>query len=323
MYITHVLSHHGAWGMIEKSESDELDNLINQINLSDLSIISASNIRNKITNKFKENGWTERVPQYFSKERISRVDFVKGRLGVELSFGKFFYTESVIFVKFPIFIKSKSFDIGLIILPTKEFTKQMELKVGTFEMVKDRLTQLQPLPVKFPFALLGVSGNFDPLKVTELTTDLDIYLTNHSGYSFLEMQMLGEKPSYEFKRQLPNDNLSFAHEICAFANNANGGLILIGVDDNGYPTGINQKELDDLQLRISNIAQSNCHPAPEIEQSAFTTPNNYNTYILVVRVNELRRKPCMVREKVYIRSGTSAIPATSEDIRRVLLGQNN
>ena len=45
---------------------------------------------------------------------------------------------------------------------------------------------------------------------------------------------LGEGFTTEFKRSMPSD---LGREICAFAN-ATGGVILIGVDDDGTEIGV-------------------------------------------------------------------------------------
>ena len=77
-------------------------------------------------------------------------------------------------------------------------------------------------------------------------------------------------------------------------------------------------DIDALQRRIIEIGISRCSPSPVIECIPFDIPNNVDRCLLVVRVSEIEEKPCMTNEKVYIRAGTMARSANSEEIRRLL-----
>lgn len=58
--------------------------------------------------------------------------------------------------------------------------------------------------------------------------------------------MLQESNRIEFKAEL-NDKLE--KEIGAFLNNKEGGVLYIGVDDNGNPVGM--PNIDSMQLKIA------------------------------------------------------------------------
>ena len=62
---------------------------------------------------------------------------------------------------------------------------------------------------------------------------------------------LGEDSTIEFKRELP-DRKKLADEIGAFAN-TNGGVILIGVDDDGTIVGVDREELDGVERTAIEI----------------------------------------------------------------------
>ena len=74
----------------------------------------------------------------------------------------------------------------------------------------------------------------------------------------IEKTHLGEDATIEFKRELPRRS-SLADEIAAFAN-ARGGVILIGVDDNGEIIGINRQELDRAERTVVEICQDSIDP---------------------------------------------------------------
>ena len=57
--------------------------------------------------------------------------------------------------------------------------------------------------------------------------------------------MLQESNRIELKAEL---NDKFEKEIVAFLNNREGGILYIGVDDNGNPVG--NSDIDSMQLKI-------------------------------------------------------------------------
>ena len=74
----------------------------------------------------------------------------------------------------------------------------------------------------------------------------------------IEKIYLGEDATIEFKRELPHRN-SLADEIAAFAN-AKGGVILIGVDNDGEIIGIDRQELGDVEKAVVEICQDSIDP---------------------------------------------------------------
>ena len=74
----------------------------------------------------------------------------------------------------------------------------------------------------------------------------------------IEKIYLGEDATIEFKRELPHRN-SLADEIAAFAN-AKGGVILIGVDNDGEIIGVDRQELGDAEKTVVEICQDSIDP---------------------------------------------------------------
>lgn len=67
------------------------------------------------------------------------------------------------------------------------------------------------------------------------------------------MKMI-ESQTLEFKQQLNND---FVKEVIAFLN-TNDGIILVGVDDQGYISGLEDSK--ETLEKISNIISDNIEP---------------------------------------------------------------
>ena len=73
---------------------------------------------------------------------------------------------------------------------------------------------------------------------------------------------LGEDSTIEFNRELPR-RADMADEIAAFAN-ARGGVILIGVDDDGTIVGLNRQELDAAEETVVQICRDSIDPVVHI-----------------------------------------------------------
>ncbi|MDE0313347.1 MAG: putative DNA binding domain-containing protein [Candidatus Poribacteria bacterium] len=78
----------------------------------------------------------------------------------------------------------------------------------------------------------------------------------------LEKIILGEDSTIEFKREMHHRN-SLADEIAAFAN-AQGGTILIGIDDNREIVGIELQKLDSVEKTVVEICNDSIEPTVPI-----------------------------------------------------------
>ena len=78
----------------------------------------------------------------------------------------------------------------------------------------------------------------------------------------LEKIDLGEDSTIEFKRELP-ERKELSDEMAAFAN-ARGGVILIGVEDNGDIVGIDRESLDGAEKTVVEICQNSIDPPVHI-----------------------------------------------------------
>jgi hypothetical protein len=335
MYISKVLSNLRAWELLQTNYPQEfmdIQKTISKINpkkqirslgsrKSNLPIYSTIEINQALDRQFVTLGWARKRIWFDGRTRkhSSELDAVKHTIGIEVILGKYSFSESAIFVKFPLFIKMEGLQVAVLILPIKEFAQSMAIGVGEFEMVSERINEVALLIPKYPFVIIGLSDIKSNIEVEEITSPLDNYLIETLGYSLSEMKIQAERPNYDFKVQLPSEAQKIAKEICAFANCKGGGIILVGIDDNGIPVGITRESLDESQRRVISIGTGACNPSPEVECFPFDTPNNNKRCILVVRISEMEQKPCMTNERVYIRAGTMARVANSEEIRRLLL----
>jgi hypothetical protein len=333
MQICAVLSNLGALNKLKQeypAEYAEIESAIRSIQaqrrlepllkLPDLKqLYHPNDISRCLEDYFATCGWK---PDFLENTRFAHLQAVKRDIGIAWSFGKYAFNESDLFVKFPLFIQSGKIKMAVLLIPMKFVIKHMAPGVSSYETIKSRISSLQPFPLKYPFVIIGFGDK--PVKqrdVSELTSDLDQYLLDSLGMSFFEMKIQTEKPAYDFKQQLP-ENTKIAKELCAFANQNQGGLILVGMTDSGELIGIPEIEVDGTQLRVIQVAQSNCIPPPQVDCQIFEIPHQTNRRALVIRIYELEQKPCMVDHRIYIRRGSSASPANPNEVRKLILGRN-
>ena len=253
-------------------------------------------------------------------DRFLTFDFRKVGIGLDIAFGKIQFLESRLFVGFPYLFQAKIIDLIIVLVPMVSFSQSLPAGICKFEAISEVLRAIQSFPLNYPFAIFGFSPEKTKVEVIELTTLLDKFLINTLGLSFGQMLLQNEGVNYEFKLMLPN-NRKLAQEACAFANLPQGGIIIFGVDKNGNAIGIqNNSVVDELQLQITNILRDSCMPIPRFDFNLFENPNDEDSFILVVKIHEMKRKPCMTNGKVYIRSGPSVRSADPEEIRSLVIG---
>lgn len=126
--------------------------------------------------------------------------------------------------------------------------------------------------------------------------------------------MILESENTEFKAKLTDE---IYKEVIAFAN-TDGGVIYIGVDDNGNVVGIDN--VDDTYTRITNGIRDAIQP----DVTMFVKYKLEDNRVVKITVGEGSYKPYYLKSKglkpngVYIRQGASSVQASSEQIRRMI-----
>ena len=123
---------------------------------------------------------------------------------------------------------------------------------------------------------------------------------------------LGEDSTIELKRELHHRE-SLAEEIAAFAN-ANGGVILIGVDDEGEIVGIDRQDLDRTEKTVVEVCRDNIDPMVHILTEKLRIDDKNLLKIEVPR-------SLFVHEssgRYFIRQGSSKRRMTTDQLGRLL-----
>ena len=128
----------------------------------------------------------------------------------------------------------------------------------------------------------------------------------------IEKIYLGEDSTIEFKRELP-ERKELSDEMAAFAN-ASGGVILVGVGDNGDIVGIDRESLDGAEKTVVEICQDSIGPPVHIvtEKRCIDEKN-------VLKV-DVSRSPFVHQSAngYFIRQGSTKREMTTEQLGRLL-----
>jgi ATP-dependent DNA helicase RecG len=142
----------------------------------------------------------------------------------------------------------------------------------------------------------------------------------------LEQLESGEDARAEFKavrvgdRSVTSPNTeSLAGEIAAFAN-ADGGFVLLGVDDTGVVLGIPTDQVDIVEQWVVNIATQHCEPPirPIIRKHLLPTSDGTDALVLIV---EIKRGLYVHRTsggRYYVRIGSTKRDLRPEELARLL-----
>lgn len=130
--------------------------------------------------------------------------------------------------------------------------------------------------------------------------------------------VLLEDKKYEFKAELNKDNpIKWAKTIVAFAN-GDGGIIFVGVANNGDAFGLSLDEIDKAKNLISIVNDRNIFPHAKIKYILRSADENAEKFILGVNVlpseSVVRFRDGDYNETVYVKGDGNSTPASPEDI---------
>ena len=126
--------------------------------------------------------------------------------------------------------------------------------------------------------------------------------------------MIYESENVEYKSQMLED---LYKEVIAFAN-TDGGVIYIGIDDQGNLTGID--DVDETYTRLTNGIRDAIQP----DVTMFVRYVLQDSKVIRIAVSEGSYKPYYLKSKglkptgVYVRQGASSVQASPDQIRRMI-----
>ena len=130
--------------------------------------------------------------------------------------------------------------------------------------------------------------------------------------------VISEDLDYEYKAQLNQDNpVKWAKTIVGFAN-GNGGILFVGVSNEGEAFGLSLEEIDKTKNLIALVNDRHIFPHARYQFLLRSTDANAEHFVLGVKVNPadsiLRYKEGDFNETVYVKGNGNTPPATPEEI---------
>ena len=139
------------------------------------------------------------------------------------------------------------------------------------------------------------------MKITELYNDV-----------------INENLDYEYKAELnPEKPMNWAKTIVGYAN-GKGGVMFVGVSNDGEAFGLNIEEIDRTKNLVARINDRNIFPHARVQYSMRSVDDNAEHFVLGVHVLQadsiLRYREGDYNEKVFTKGDGYALPATPEEI---------
>lgn len=95
---------------------------------------------------------------HVSAGAFREIDFVKNRLGVEIQFGKYSFMVYNVCAKMTIFHNLGLIDVGIEIVPVKDFAIEMSSGVSYFEQIVWDLENRGVADIDIPVLILGIAA---------------------------------------------------------------------------------------------------------------------------------------------------------------------
>jgi len=131
-----------------------------------------SSLNEAFKREFSKHGWRNyKIPAEYPTEfytpdyeppttlrgAFREIDFVKNRIGVEVQFGKYSFMVYNVSAKMTIFHNQDIIDVGVEIVPLKEFADEMSTGVSYFEQFVWDLEHRGVADIDIPVLILGIT----------------------------------------------------------------------------------------------------------------------------------------------------------------------
>jgi len=263
-----------------------------------------------------KRGWNSRE-SITNKNKVG-VRYIKDRIGLEIIPPKYDSFAESMFMNAEVSAGENEIDLVVLIVP--EYLEQGVDSYDFYSGVIERFSHREHLPLSIPCAIEFIAKNaVDEPECNELTSEVDRILLHRTGQYLDDIIKAKEHTNWEFKAELNPDHgaARLLKTAVAFANHADGGVILIGVTDDGYVCGIPVERAEKDELSIRKCFRDNIHPKIELDYSRNELEID-GKVLLIIDIPSAKYKPIMANERVYHRNGTESIVADASEIRKMV-----
>ena len=151
----------------------------------------------------------------------------------------------------------------------------------------------------------------------------DMFIEEESGGRKVKIteiynDVIIENLDYEFKAELnPENPMKWAKTIVGYAN-GKGGVMFVGVSNEGEAFGLSLDEIDKTKNLVARINDRNIFPHARIQYSMRSVDDRAEHFVLGIHVLQadsiLRYREGDYNEKVFTKGDGNAVPATPEEI---------
>lgn len=156
------------------------------------------------------------------------------------------------------------------------------------------------------YLITSTGERLDFRDINIYTSDAEDLVFETPSFVVQELIRRGESQTVEFKEGITENTL--AEAVVAFAN-TDGGLIIVGVDNNSKAVGF-RHEPSKIRDTISHMIGSLCEPPPRFDTESVTLEGNIQ--VLMIRVPKGNERPYILRDRgIFVRRN-----ATNRQITR-------
>ena len=114
--------------------------------------------KHKVYCEYPSEYYTDNYSPASSQGAFREMDFVKNRIGVEVQFGKYAFMVYNVCAKMTIFHQMDVIDVGIEIVPLKDFANEMSTGVSFFEQFVWDLEHRGVADIDIPVLILGITA---------------------------------------------------------------------------------------------------------------------------------------------------------------------
>jgi hypothetical protein len=263
----------------------------------------------------KRDGWQDQFD--LPVKNLMHVNHIKNRLGLELLVPGINSLAMSLFFNIQSSARRGEIDAAVIILNIAENSKN-EL-TEYLDQIERLLKDLSPLPTQTPFVILCVSEIETDIRSIALTLEIDAIFIKRTGLFYSDVINSRELVNVEFKREVSKDVVKkLTNTAVAFSNYPKGGVIIIGINDDGTTCGIPKDMIGKWEDTLVTAFRDRINP--RIYPDFRTQVTDEGKMILVINVPPFNeRLPVMASGSVYVRNGATTVPASPEEVVQIVL----
>jgi hypothetical protein len=173
---------------------------------------------------------------------------------------------------------------------------------------------LLPQPTEIEQDFTGIVGALESLgRYYWERVEKEALLDEHNQIDLEAVISNGESETIEFKRQIPPDGQKLAEEIAGLSNRG-GGVLVVGVSDDGDVVGIS--EIDSAEERVSDQLSTLVEPILNLDVSKHV---RNGPEVLLIDVPSAGRNPRSVDGKYHLRIGTTCQELSDPELMRLFI----